>query len=592
MATPEDIEIATVAREVEAKREAESAPPQESMALATGSYRPNQSMVIEGELPYVPAAEAAAMSQVQPEYQGGFQMQPFPSQDFADRVVADISGPQDVADISGTQEPYTGPMSLTPLELDDFGVDAYQPDEPFVGPKDTRPGPEVEFEVSEETFDTAPVIKTNLTAPVPQGSVSDTKTVGSDKTVANEQKAIAKESLKYTKAAGGALRGYSRVIQSIKADAVLAQQAGAQNAEIQRGYQEQNQRNNQARIVELREQDKAAKKQMAEIYSAYDKIGDLKIDRESWWNSRTTGQKIAAAISLMISGYLRGKAGKAGLGPNNMIMNAIKDDIADQKNEYMAKKGKLADKKSLFATMMQQFGNTDKAHAAVEDIYLKDVVNKLQGIVTNNAGTQAAINAEKEIGIIQAKMDSGRADLYDKLLERTKKEQDIQFKAEDQEIQRQKFLLPLRDKYGRQLRAQSEPEAIAIRQSIGDSKHNVNTIDRMIKKIEAYGFGEWFKPSELKADLNAMSIILKGSLRVEVLGPGPVQEFEREILNDLVGDTGAITGPGKRAAIFRLRALQRESTLHYQEILKAKVPGYVTPPQRLQLKPVAKKQRK
>ena len=614
MATPEDIEIATVAREVEAKREAEAAIPQESMALATGSYSPNQSMVIEGELPYVPAAEASAMSQMQPEYQGGFQMQPFPSQDFANRIISDVSG---------VQAPYTGPMSRDPGEPEVFptyGVEAYDLLQPY---EDVPTRPDLQFRTAEKNFTaieptpargtveaedgitipdtvevTSPVLTTDAppetapaTAPPPPTAPGTAPAKG--KPEISEEKKIALQSLKYTKVAGAVGRGFDRIVQAEKAQAVLSQQMGREAAEVQRGFQAQSEVNNSKRLAELESQDKNARRQVEEIENTFKNIGDFKPDRDNWWNSRTTGQKIAAAISLMISGYQHGYAGRGGVNPMlKMMMKAVDDDISDQKSEYMAKKGKFTDKKSMFATMMSYYNNEEKAHAATENVYLSDLKNRLAGIATKYSGTQAGIDAEKRIGEIEVKQQANSAALYGKI-------RDAQYKWAEEGRKREKhgrsmgeYLVPLRDKYGNQLSTYDKADAREVRVSIADSKHNVDTIDRMIKKIDAYGFGEWFKPSELKADLNAISIILKGSLRVDVLGPGPVQEFEREILDDLVGNTGAITGPGKQAAKFRLRALQRESTLHYEEKLKAKVRGYVPSPQRLQLKPVARKQRK
>jgi hypothetical protein len=571
MATPEDIEIAKVARDVQIKREKEaleSANPPEAMALtgtqepnifpsggnygvneADLTYSPDETMVIEGRLPdLVPVSEAEA-----PNYD--WQL---PTQAETDAMVTEVAG---------DQTPYYGPMSRDTLEAPDYGIDAFDPSiASQYAPPETFADQAIPFE--EKT---------------PATELAKAPKVDDSKEQARRSIAIMKHGL----------TGYDRIVQAEKANAVLLMKQGREAAIVQQGYQQQTEEQNTKRLLELQQQEAQTKAKVEEIQKSYEDIGDFKPDRGNWWNSRTTGQKIAAAISLMISGYQHGKAGRGGAPPMlSMMMKAIDDDIADQKSEYMGKRGKAADKKSMFALMMKKFGNEKDAHAATQSIYLNQLQNKIGGIATKYSGTQAGINAEKTIGDIEVKKSQNAAKLYDERLVRKIKERKLVRDEETHSTDQGGYRVPLFSKDGKQLKARTKAMATEVTQAFADDNHNRKTIDAMILKIKAYGLGDLIQPSEIKADLHAMSSILKGSLRVPILGPGTVQAYEREILDSLIGDTGALTGPGKKAAIFRLRALQRESTSKFNENTKAKVSGFVPIETRIGFEPIPKKKRK
>jgi hypothetical protein len=111
-----------------------------------------------------------------------------------------------------------------------------------------------------------------------------------------------------------------------------------------------------------------------ELKSAMDSVGDFKADRGRYWGSKSTGLKIATALSLMLSAYAHAKSGRGGVDPAlQMMMRAVDKDVADQVAEYNSKVAGVGRKKTLYSLHRQKLGDHDRAVAATELSMLRGV---------------------------------------------------------------------------------------------------------------------------------------------------------------------------------------------------------------------------
>jgi hypothetical protein len=96
-----------------------------------------------------------------------------------------------------------------------------------------------------------------------------------------------------------------------------------------------------------------------------DSVGEFKVDRDRYWDNKTTGMKIATAISLMLSAYAHAKSGRGGVDPAlKMMMKAVEDDISDQVKNYNSKVAGLGRKQSLFGLFRQRGLDAQQAEKA------------------------------------------------------------------------------------------------------------------------------------------------------------------------------------------------------------------------------------
>jgi hypothetical protein len=94
-------------------------------------------------------------------------------------------------------------------------------------------------------------------------------------------------------------------------------------------------------------------------------LGPIKIDRGRYWGSKSTGTKIAAAISLMLVSYAHAKSGKGGTNPAmKMMIDAVDNDVRDQITEYKSQVNAVGRKQSLYGYFRQRLGDDLRAEKA------------------------------------------------------------------------------------------------------------------------------------------------------------------------------------------------------------------------------------
>jgi hypothetical protein len=137
--------------------------------------------------------------------------------------------------------------------------------------------------------------------------------------------------------------------------------------------------------------------EMAQRQSDFDatvkQLGKLgTIDRDRFWASRSTGQKIAGFIEMALSGFNRAPS---------MVMKRIDDDVKAQEFAFFATRDTAQAKQTAFAQAMQKYSNADAARAAARAAAVDTVQAQLAQMSAKWKGTEAANRADMASAALQ-----------------------------------------------------------------------------------------------------------------------------------------------------------------------------------------------
>jgi hypothetical protein len=117
------------------------------------------------------------------------------------------------------------------------------------------------------------------------------------------------------------------------------------------------------------------------------------IDPQRWWNSRTTGQKILAAIGLALGGS----------GSAEIINNYINQDIEAQKAAAAGKARAVNDVSNLYQQNLAALKDELAATLATRETMLGIAELKLKSLAAQTNNRQVQINAQIQLGELQLK---------------------------------------------------------------------------------------------------------------------------------------------------------------------------------------------
>lgn len=182
-----------------------------------------------------------------------------------------------------------------------------------------------------------------------------------------------KQNLAATAPSTAGIQGMQNQYQNLPAQALISgmqmQNEGiARKAEAERlGYLAEEQKRLDTDKYMMAEQDRLRAKQqfremrttdmMNKLTEAADRLDQLKVDPNRWWNSRTTGQKMSAYVGLALSGF----QGSQAVG---MIQNAINADIGAQKFNIETQAKKVDAYGNILSYMRGIFNDENQAEQA------------------------------------------------------------------------------------------------------------------------------------------------------------------------------------------------------------------------------------
>lgn len=143
----------------------------------------------------------------------------------------------------------------------------------------------------------------------------------------------------------------------------------------------------------IAERDQEMAQRQADFDDTARQLGKMgTIDRDRFWASRSTGQKIAGFIEMALSGFT---------GTPSLIRKRIDDDIKAQEFAYYATRDTAQSKQTAFAQAMQKYGNADAARAMAKAAALDSIQAQFGQLSAKWKGTESANRADMAAAALQ-----------------------------------------------------------------------------------------------------------------------------------------------------------------------------------------------
>ncbi len=169
----------------------------------------------------------------------------------------------------------------------------------------------------------------------------------------------------------------------------MAQEEYAQALDTERGARDREQAMQQSM---LERQDEMAERQ-ADFDSTVRQMGKQgQLDRGRFWASRSTPQKVAGVIELMLAGFR---------GAPSMLQKRIDDDVKAQEFAFYATRDTANAKQTAFQMAMQKYQNADAARAMARAAAIDVTQAQLAQISAKWKGTEAANKADIALATLQ-----------------------------------------------------------------------------------------------------------------------------------------------------------------------------------------------
>lgn len=169
------------------------------------------------------------------------------------------------------------------------------------------------------------------------------------------------------------------------------EQAGAEYATYLQQEREARLRE-QATQQSVAERDEELASRQADFDASVKNLSKMTIDRDRWFASRSTPQKVAAFLELGLAGFR---------GAPSMVMKRIDDDIKAQEFAYQVARDTADANKTAFGMAMQKYQNADAARAAVRAAALDSAQAQVAQLGALAKGTNAANHADTMLAALE-----------------------------------------------------------------------------------------------------------------------------------------------------------------------------------------------
>lgn len=179
----------------------------------------------------------------------------------------------------------------------------------------------------------------------------------------------------------------------------IARVGGRNEGMAQQEYQVAIDQERQARVrqeaamqVQTEQAEEMAQRQ-ADFDGTVKQLGKMgQIDHDRFWASRSTGQKIAGVVELMLSGFT---------GAQSMVQKRIEDDVKAQEFAYYATRDTANAKQTAFSMAMQKYQNADAARSMARAAAIDVTQAQLAQVGAKWKGTEAANRADISFAALQ-----------------------------------------------------------------------------------------------------------------------------------------------------------------------------------------------
>lgn len=347
-----------------------------------------------------------------------------------------------------------------------------------------------------------------------------------------------------------------------------AMKAGEKRAAEDAGYQKRIMAENQKRLAEnaalQRQNEEYMRSKLDDLNGQLTKLESQKVDPNKYWANKTTGDKILAGIGMLL-GSFGGKGNKA----VEVVQDSIDRDIKLQQAQIEDQKGAIVAKKNLLGEMRQVFGDEVAAREATRIALLNNAAFQLQASAAKYGGEEAKSKALMALGQIENAKANAQAQFMQAMAKNAPLSRQALTNPELLTDEQRKRLVP---GYGL---ATTEGNAKDMIQYVGDYNQAKSGIGRLLEIANTPM--KSVSPS-LRAEADTIASMLQGALRTQVLGPGSVQQAERDLLEKLIANPTAVFSVDSNVKK-RLETLA--STLDKNLEGKLKAGGVETPTERM-----------
>jgi hypothetical protein len=275
----------------------------------------------------------------------------------------------------------------------------------------------------------------------------------------------------------------------LAAEAKSQEQLGSDQAALLRSQQETLLAREAQSEEKRKEQERAINDQVA-------KISAMKIEPKSFWEGKSTGQKIAAGIGLFFASFT----------PQG-TQNAIKIIDNEIERDLMAQKANLAKEQNTLSNLEKQLGSIDAAETAFRLKSMQMLDLKLKEAESTAKGPMARAQALKGQEMLSLKMAELQKDLMLKLQEKQDKLSEREFEVA-----------------GMQVRASSTKEAAQLKAYASNAVDTLGDIEKL-KKISREG-------ATMSPEAKALVMGIKGKLQ---------GQYTAKDLDNLIPDPSKLT---------------------------------------------------
>lgn len=256
-----------------------------------------------------------------------------------------------------------------------------------------------------------------------------------------------------------------------------------------------------------------------------------KLEPKDFWADKSTASRIAAALAVGLGGYSGAITGR-GNDAMTILDNAIRSDLALQKDKYQRAKDKGANIRSAFSDQVSLLKDTQAAELTLYNAGLKKAELKLKQIEANATNETQKLNAQRLLQDIQLKAQEAQEARAQRLMT-----QKALGPSSGDQVDINMLPKDIRERYVSDPEfggaARNEQAANKVSESLIDYR-TAKSLLSTIKEI-AKSPAKSVRPG-LIAEAQTSAAALKGKLRGAIVGPGAVSESEWKLLNSIVQD--------------------------------------------------------
>lgn len=307
-----------------------------------------------------------------------------------------------------------------------------------------------------------------------------------------------------------------------------------------------------------------AKGYQDQIGQAIDKYSKMAVDPHKMWHDMSTGSKITAGIALALGAF--GAAGGGGNKAVEIIDKAIDTDLAAQRSNIEKQGAQIGYLKSAYKDSMDILHDESAGKAAQLLTAYNVVQNQIAQTAAKYSGTEAAQKANMLYGEIENKKTDLKMQLQQSAFKQAAMQNPEQLSQYIDPKERE-LIVP---GYGIAYDPKSKED---FRTYLTNAQPAMRGIKRLLEINSKSGKS---MNIDLRTEAGTLQSLVAASERLDILGPGTVQDSERALLKELIADPTKL-GSLDRSNQIKLQAILDRLENGIQDRAKLTFRNYKTP---------------